>query len=187
MLVRRSKPGETVVIGHGVALTVVEATGGRVRLASHAPDRAGPLRAERTGRQDDPSPPAWTAGRIGQERLKAAWRCDGPAANSSRPGGPAVARGVGRLRRGVPANTTSGVSEIKGEGETRPRKAGERILAVGDNRDPADSLRLWLEVSGQFVPVACSGHDGARAAGQYQPDVVPYHVGRPGPDTKKGG
>ena len=52
------------------------------------------------------------------------------------------------MRRGVPANTTGGVSGIKEEGETRPRTAGQRILVVEDNRDAADSLRLLLALYG---------------------------------------
>jgi hypothetical protein len=82
------------------------------------------------------------------------------------------------LRRGVTANTTGGVSGIKGEGETRPRKTDKllRILVVEDNRDSADSLRLLLEFSGHEVAVAYSGHDGVQAAEQYQPEEK-SHVG----------
>ena len=88
------------------------------------------------------------------------------------------------LRSGVTANTTGGVSGIKGEGETRPRKTDKllRILVVEDNRDSADSLRLLLEFSGHEVAVAYSGHDGVLAAEQYQPDVVLCDIGLPGLD-----
>ena len=86
------------------------------------------------------------------------------------------------LRRGVTANTTGGVSGIKGAGGTRPRTAGQRILVVEDNRDAADSLRLLLELSGHEVAVAYSGHDGLQAAEQYQPDVVLCDIGLPGLD-----
>ena len=86
------------------------------------------------------------------------------------------------LRRGVPANTTGGVSGIKGEGETSPRQAGQRILVVEDNRDSADSLRLLLRFFGHEVAVAYSGHDGLQAAAQYQPDVVLCDIGLPGLD-----
>ena len=86
------------------------------------------------------------------------------------------------LRGGVTANPTGGVSGIKGEGEPRPRPAGKRILVVEDNRDSADSLRLLLELSGHEVAVAYSGHDGVRAAEQYQPDVVLCDIGLPGLD-----
>ena len=88
------------------------------------------------------------------------------------------------LRGGVTANTTGGASGITGEGETRPRKTDTplRILVVDDNRDAADSLRLWLEFSGHEVAVAYSGHDGVQAAEQYQPDVVLCDIGLPGLD-----
>jgi CheY-like chemotaxis protein len=84
----------------------------------------------------------------------------------------------------VTANTTGGVSGVKGEGETRPRKADKplRILVVEDNRDSADSLRLLLELSGHEAAVAYSGHDGVRAAERYQPDVVLCDIGLPGLD-----
>jgi CheY-like chemotaxis protein len=86
------------------------------------------------------------------------------------------------LRRGVAANTTGGESGAKGEGATRPRQAGRRILVVEDNRDTADSLRLVLALYGHEVAVAYSGHDGVRAAEQYQPDVVLCDIGLPGLD-----
>ena len=86
------------------------------------------------------------------------------------------------LRRGVPANTTGGVSGAKGEGETRPCKAGMRVLVVEDNRDAADTLRLLLALYGYEVAVAYSGHDGVRAAEQYRPDVVLCDIGLPGLD-----
>jgi CheY-like chemotaxis protein len=86
------------------------------------------------------------------------------------------------LPRGVTAKTTGGVSGVKGEGGTRPRKAGQRILVVEDNRDAADSLRLLLELSGHDVAVAYSGHHGVQAAEQYRPDVVLCDIGLPGLD-----
>jgi two-component system, sensor histidine kinase len=86
------------------------------------------------------------------------------------------------LRRGVTANTTDGVPGAKGEGATRPRQAGQRILVVEDNRDSADSLRLLLACYGHEVAVAYSGHDGVRAAEQYRPDVVLCDIGLPGLD-----
>ena len=88
------------------------------------------------------------------------------------------------LRSGVTANPTGGVSGIKGEGETRPRKTDKllRILVVEDNRDLADSLRLFLEFSGHEVAVAYSGHDGEQTAEQHQPDVVLCDIGLPGLD-----
>jgi CheY-like chemotaxis protein len=76
------------------------------------------------------------------------------------------------------------VSEIKGEGNARPRKTSDRlrILVVEDNRDTADSLRLLLELYGYEVTVTYSGPDGVRAAEQDQPDVVLCDIGLPGLD-----
>ena len=46
MLVLTRKPGEKVVIGNGITLTVVEVGGNRVRLAFDAPDQVHILRSE---------------------------------------------------------------------------------------------------------------------------------------------
>jgi carbon storage regulator len=54
MLVLSRKPGEKVVIGNGITLTVVEVQGNRVRLAFNAPDQVPILRAELAGWLDDP-------------------------------------------------------------------------------------------------------------------------------------
>jgi carbon storage regulator len=54
MLVLSRKPGEKVVIGSGITLTVVEVQGSRVRLAFAAPDQVRILRAELACRRDDP-------------------------------------------------------------------------------------------------------------------------------------
>ena len=54
MLVLSRKPGEKVVIGNGITLTVVEVRGDRVRLAFDAPDQVRILRAELTCRQAEP-------------------------------------------------------------------------------------------------------------------------------------
>jgi carbon storage regulator len=54
MLVLSRKPGEQVVIGDGITLTVVEVRGGRVRLAFDAPDQVGIRRAELAPRPGEP-------------------------------------------------------------------------------------------------------------------------------------
>ena len=54
MLVLSRKPGEQVVLGGGITLTVVEVRGDRVRLAFDAPEQARILRAELAGRQGEP-------------------------------------------------------------------------------------------------------------------------------------
>jgi carbon storage regulator len=54
MLTLSRKPGEQVVIGNGITLTVVEVKGNRVRLAFDAPDQVRILRAELARRQGEP-------------------------------------------------------------------------------------------------------------------------------------
>jgi carbon storage regulator len=54
MLVLSRKPGEKVVLGNGITLTVVEVKGKRVRLAFDAPDQIHILRAEIACRHKEP-------------------------------------------------------------------------------------------------------------------------------------
>ena len=54
MLALSRKPGEQVVFGNGITLTVVEVRGDRVRLAFDAPDQVRILRAELAWRQGEP-------------------------------------------------------------------------------------------------------------------------------------
>lgn len=55
MLVLSRKPGEKVMIGNTITLTVVGVTGNRVRVGFDAPDDVRILRAEIAGWQDEPS------------------------------------------------------------------------------------------------------------------------------------
>jgi carbon storage regulator len=57
MLVLSRKPGEKVVIGGGITLTVVEVRRDRVRLGFDAPEQVGILRAELACRQEGPAEP----------------------------------------------------------------------------------------------------------------------------------
>ena len=54
MLALSRKPGEQVVIGNDITLTVVEVNGNRVRLAFDAPDQVRILRAELACRPGEP-------------------------------------------------------------------------------------------------------------------------------------
>ena len=54
MLALSRKPGEQVVIGNDITLTVVEVKGNRVRLAFDAPDQVRIRRAELACRQGAP-------------------------------------------------------------------------------------------------------------------------------------
>ena len=70
MLVLSRQPGEKVVIGGGITVTVVSVLGNQVRLAFDAPDPVRILRAELLGWQDRPvpgpdlegKPPEWEDG-----------------------------------------------------------------------------------------------------------------------------
>jgi carbon storage regulator len=55
MLVLSRKPGEQLVIGNDIILTVVWVRGNRVRLAFEAPDQVRILRTELACRQDEPA------------------------------------------------------------------------------------------------------------------------------------
>jgi carbon storage regulator len=56
MLVLCRRPGEKVVIGNGITLTVVEVAGNKVRVGIDAPDDVRILRGELVGGQDGPAP-----------------------------------------------------------------------------------------------------------------------------------
>ena len=70
MLVLSRRPGEQVVIGNGITVTVVKVRGDRVRLAFDAPDQVRIMRAELLSGQDRPvpdpdlegKPPEWEDG-----------------------------------------------------------------------------------------------------------------------------
>jgi carbon storage regulator len=70
MLVLSRKPGEKVVIGGGITVTVVSVSGNKVRIGIDAPGQVRILRAELLGWQDGPvpdpdlggKPPEWENG-----------------------------------------------------------------------------------------------------------------------------
>ena len=55
MLVLSRKPGEKVVIGNGITVTVVAVAGNKVRVGIEAPDRVRILRGELACRQGEPA------------------------------------------------------------------------------------------------------------------------------------
>jgi carbon storage regulator len=73
MLALSRRPGEKVVIGNGITLTVVSVTGNKVRLAFDAPDQVRILRAEIACRQAEPLD-ADPGGRAGSSRAAASDR-----------------------------------------------------------------------------------------------------------------
>jgi CheY-like chemotaxis protein/two-component sensor histidine kinase len=67
-------------------------------------------------------------------------------------------------------------SAPRGGGTRRPL----RVLVVEDNRDAAESLRMFLELVGHQVAAAHSGQAGVEAARAMCPDVVICDIGLPG-------
>ncbi len=57
---------------------------------------------------------------------------------------------------------------------------GARILLIEDNRDAADSLRTFLEMTGHSVEVAHDGQSGLELARRYRPETVLCDIGLPG-------
>jgi carbon storage regulator len=73
MLVLTRKPGEKVVIGNGVTVTVVEVTGNKVRVGIDAPAQVRILRGELAGWQEGPAAcdgPADPARPCGEEEVR---------------------------------------------------------------------------------------------------------------------
>jgi len=69
--------------------------------------------------------------------------------------------------------------------ETAPRSTApgprpHRILIVEDNVDAAESLRLFLDLTGHEVTVAHDGAEGVARARDTQPEVVLCDIGLPG-------
>ena len=54
-----------------------------------------------------------------------------------------------------------------------------RVLVADDNVDAARTMGLLLELRGQVVSVATSGHDAVRQAAQFLPEVIFMDVGMP--------
>jgi CheY-like chemotaxis protein len=55
-----------------------------------------------------------------------------------------------------------------------------RVLVIEDNRDSAESLRMFLELSGYRVAVAYAGRTGLETARDFRPDAVLCDIGLPG-------
>ncbi|MBW3549241.1 MAG: PAS domain S-box protein [Proteobacteria bacterium] len=57
-----------------------------------------------------------------------------------------------------------------------------RILVVDDNHESADSLALFLRISGHEVRAVYGGSEGIEATASFRPDVVLLDLGMPQPD-----
>jgi len=58
--------------------------------------------------------------------------------------------------------------------------AGKRILIADDNLDAAESLQLWLQLSGHEVQIAASGVAALELAATFLPEVALLDLGMPG-------
>ena len=56
----------------------------------------------------------------------------------------------------------------------------KRVLIADDNADAAESLQMWLELSGHEVHTALSGPEALRLAETMQPQVALLDIGMPG-------
>ena len=56
----------------------------------------------------------------------------------------------------------------------------KRVLIADDNTDAAESLQLWLEMSGHEVHTASTGPDALQAAESLLPQVALLDLGMPG-------
>jgi CheY-like chemotaxis protein len=55
-----------------------------------------------------------------------------------------------------------------------------RVLVADDNRDAAESLQMWLQMSGHVVEIAQDGPAALAAAESFRPEVVLLDLGMPG-------
>jgi len=54
------------------------------------------------------------------------------------------------------------------------------VLIVEDNRDAAETLKMYLELLGHHVTVAFTGPEGIKQSRAFKPDVVFLDIGLPG-------
>jgi CheY-like chemotaxis protein len=66
--------------------------------------------------------------------------------------------------------------------ELRPPSTSppRRVLVADDNLDAAESLQMWLQMSGHEVEIAQDGPATLAAAESFRPDVVLLDLGMPG-------
>jgi len=57
-----------------------------------------------------------------------------------------------------------------------------RILVIEDNRDAADTIKLFLNLEGYEVQAVYNGSDGLEAARNFRPRVILCDIGLPGID-----
>lgn len=79
----------------------------------------------------------------------------------------------------IPALPAQDASAAESRESSRPAGA-LRILVVDDDRDVADSLRIFLEIKGHEVTSFTDGQSALEALAALRPDVVLCDVGMPG-------
>jgi PAS domain S-box-containing protein len=87
------------------------------------------------------------------------------------------------VRLPLPAEGAAARNGEEEDGEpavsTRAR-AALRVLVVDDNSDSADSLAVWLELTGHDVRTAYDGQQALAVARELRPDVIFLDIGMPG-------
>lgn len=68
---------------------------------------------------------------------------------------------------------------IPAEGSDSTRKPSRRVLLVDDNRDGAESLAMFLELSGHEVTVAHCGLEALERAAELRPEICVLDIGMP--------
>jgi CheY-like chemotaxis protein len=61
-------------------------------------------------------------------------------------------------------------------------RAARRVLVVDDNKDAAESLALFLELTGHQVRTAQNGAEALEVAREFRPDAIVLDIGMPGLD-----
>ena len=71
----------------------------------------------------------------------------------------------------------------RAERETSPSAetaVSKRVLIADDNLDAAESLQLWLQLSGHDVQIAKNGTEALKVAAEFRPEVALLDLGMPG-------
>jgi CheY-like chemotaxis protein len=65
------------------------------------------------------------------------------------------------------------------------RCAARRVLVVDDNEDVAESLALYLGLTGHEVRTAANGAEALQAAREFRPEAIILDIGLPGLDGRE--
>ena len=100
-------------------------------------------------------------------------------------GGAVTAESRGTNRGGTFGVRLPRVQEnsLQAERETSPSPeiaVSKRVLIADDNLDAAESLQLWLQLSGHDVQIAKNGKEALKIAAEFKPEVALLDLGMPG-------